>query len=75
MYSKFRPHSGDLLIFTAGPNITATSSAWHSLPSAVPISYIRSLSKLDAVAADVGNATASIESYNSAVSDSCFLSP
>ena len=50
-YSKFRPHSGLRLMFTAGPNSMQTHPPrWHSSPSARPIRSSSASSKLAAVA-------------------------
>ena len=59
-YSKFRPHSGDRLMFTAGPSTTDTRSCWQLSPSDSPISRIISGSKEAAVALAVGKQTALI---------------
>ena len=51
------------MIFTAGPRITPTPSAWHSSPSVSPILVISSLLKLAAVPQPAGKHTALMLSF------------
>ena len=57
-YSKFRPHSGLRLMFTAGPSTTATSSCWQLAPIRSPSLPSSSRSNEAAVAQAAGMQTA-----------------
>ena len=57
-YSKFRPHRGLRLMFTAGPSSTLSFSCWQASPRASPIFSISSGSKEAAVALAAGKQTA-----------------
>ena len=76
-YSKFRPHRGLRLMFTAGPSTTDTRSCWQLSPIASPIARISSGSKDAAVAHAVGKHTALMLSLIPRWSafSSCFRSP
>ncbi len=62
-YSKFLPHKGDLLIFTAGPNTIDTPWSRHSLATAAPISPINSTSNEQAVVHAGGKQVAGYDSF------------
>ena len=62
-YSKFLPHRGLRLMFTAGPRTTLSFSCWQLSPMAWPILLIRKRSKEAAVAQAAGIQTASMESF------------